>query len=105
MPTKEQVEEHELTHLPFSPWCPDCVQGQAHAVAHKRQNRGDQRIPTISFDYGFATELTKQEGTHIDKREELKVLVVKGERTRTLCARGGAEGDRLGRSEASGEGR
>ena len=52
----------------------------------KRQDRGDQRIPTISFDYGFATELTKQEGTHIDKREELKVLVVKDERTRTLFA-------------------
>ena len=47
---------------------------------------GDQRIPTISFDYGFATELTKQESTQADKREELKVLMVKDERTRTLFA-------------------
>ena len=59
---------------------------QAQAVAHKRQDQGDQRIPTISLDYGFATELTKQEDTHIDKREELEVSVVKDERTRTLFA-------------------
>ena len=60
--------------------------GQAQAVAPKRQDRGDERIPPISFDCGFATELTKQEGTQVDKREELKVLVVEDERTRTLFA-------------------
>ena len=85
-PTKQQVEEHELALLPFRPWCPDSVQGQAQGAAHRRQDRGDQRIPTISFDHGSATELTKQEGTQGDKREELRVLVVKDERTKTLFA-------------------
>ena len=47
---------------------------------------GRKRIPTISFDLRFAADLTKQEGTQGDKREELKVSVVKDERTRTLFA-------------------
>ena len=60
--------------------------GAGPSSRSQRKGRGDQRIPTISFDYGFATELTKQEDTHIDKREELNVSVVKDERTRTLFA-------------------
>ena len=83
-PTKQQVEEHELALLPFRPWCQTLSRGRPKGTAHRRQDRGDERIPTISFDRGSATELTKQEGTQGDKREELRVLVVKDKRTKTL---------------------
>ena len=111
-PTPQQIAEHELTHLPFRSWCPDCVRGKAQANPHLRREdrRVDQSIPTISFDYGFASESSKRrqeerkdeeeerrlfgpmmnEEENVDgdrsreDRDVLKVLVVKDERSRTL---------------------
>ena len=28
-PSKEDVEEHMINHIPFMPWCPHCVRGAA----------------------------------------------------------------------------
>ena len=52
-PTKEEVEEHNLTHLPFRNWCPICVAARAREDAHRTAadlHRRDGH-PTIGIDY------------------------------------------------------
>ena len=51
-PSKEEVELHNKTHLPYRSWCPHCVRGKARRRAHKRKRR-DVRggVPVISVDY------------------------------------------------------
>ena len=38
-PSKEDVEEHCLTHLPFRSWRKHCVRGKSKSGAHKKKER------------------------------------------------------------------
>ena len=44
---------HNLTHMPFQPWCTSCVKGKAQAEPHKRTERTieDSELPVIQCDY------------------------------------------------------
>ena len=46
-------EPHNLTHIPFQPWCTSCVKGKAQAEPHKRTERiiEDSELPVIQCDY------------------------------------------------------
>ena len=35
-PSEFDKQEHNLTHIPFQPWCTSCVKGKAQADPHKR---------------------------------------------------------------------
>ena len=54
-PTEKEVNEHNLTHLPFRTWCAHCIRGKAKNPPHKRQkeNEREKRTPVISADYCF----------------------------------------------------
>ena len=52
-PTRKEVDHHNITHLPFRPWCPSCVIGQAKDKSHKRDVVDDKSVDEIVFDYGF----------------------------------------------------
>ena len=30
LPSEKDVQEHQVTHLPFRSWCPHCVKGRAY---------------------------------------------------------------------------
>ena len=50
-PSKEEVEEHNITHIPFRDWCPHCIRGKAKRRAHRKKIREpSQGIPVISLD-------------------------------------------------------
>ena len=51
-PSKEEVEQHMVTHLPFRDWCPHCVRGKSGSKPHK-SNQGVHEIPTVAVDYMF----------------------------------------------------
>ena len=36
-PSKEEVELHNKTHLPYRSWCPHCVRGKARGRAQRRK--------------------------------------------------------------------
>ena len=38
MPTEEEVKTHNVSHLPFRDWCPDCVAGRAKDWRNKQRN-------------------------------------------------------------------
>ena len=54
-PTRQQVEEHELTHMPYKVWCKHCVKTRGLNDPHrtlKHHFKGDV-CPMISMDFGF----------------------------------------------------
>ena len=53
-PTPEARRQHESTHLPYAPWCEVCVAHKARDNAHHPTDPAE-RIPTISFDFGFSS--------------------------------------------------
>ena len=44
LPTPEEVDTHNLTHLPCRSWCPHCVRGKGKTMDHRRAGR-DKFIP------------------------------------------------------------
>ena len=54
-PTVKEVEEHNLTHMPFRNWCIFCVKGKAKDDPHRRKvkQEEEQDIPIVSIDYMF----------------------------------------------------
>ena len=61
-PTRQDILEHNLTHIPFRPWCPHCVRGQAKAALHYSQDpERTPGVPTIAFDYAAMGDKRKDE--------------------------------------------
>lgn len=59
-PTQKEIDEHNVTHLPFRAWCTACVTGAAKDRPHYRDS-GCAKMDTIVFDYGFlGTDDAKQ---------------------------------------------
>ena len=53
-PSKQEVEEHMMTHIPFRDWCPHCVRGKSKAAPHRKRKEGEEEeVPVISVDYMF----------------------------------------------------
>ena len=53
-PTKEEVRKHNVSHLPFRSWCPQCVAGRGNDDPHKdRAEHEGGRGPEVHFDYAF----------------------------------------------------
>ena len=53
LPTKEEVEKHNLIHLPYRDWCPICVKANNREMDHEKDNGKDRKLPEYSFDYCF----------------------------------------------------
>ena len=41
LPSKEEVDEHNLTHLPFRNWCHHCIKGTGRSADHRTHQRED----------------------------------------------------------------
>ena len=52
-PTRQQLAEHRITHVPFRSWCKWCVMGRARGTPHAPS--GGSAIPIIGLDYFFIT--------------------------------------------------
>ena len=68
-PSQAEIELHRITHLPFQPWCLECVKGKATGTKHSRHGR-HQAIARVGLDYFF---LTGPEGT-MCRRQDLVSL-------------------------------
>ncbi len=57
-PTDEERKAHELCHLPFQPWCLQCIGGKAKEDPHYRQLDDDtenDKPCVVQMDYCFMT--------------------------------------------------
>ncbi len=42
MPSMEEYEHHQLTHMPYRTWCPICSKGRGKKMQHRRQGEGQR---------------------------------------------------------------
>ena len=65
-PGRKEVDEHQITHVPFRAWCDTCVSGRGLVAPHKRRNPLDdaerEQCAKVSFDWTF---LRDQEGAEL----------------------------------------
>ena len=54
-PTPQEVDEHNVTHMPYRAWCRHCVAGRGKEDPHRRvkQESKEAGIPVSSVDYCF----------------------------------------------------
>ena len=52
-PTAEEIELHEVAHVPFRSWCKFCIMGKGVASAHHIGASTDSLVPIIIVDYAF----------------------------------------------------
>eukprot|EP00435_Cladocopium_sp_Y103_P040755 s116_g11.t1 len=81
LPSQSEIDEHNVTHVPFRAWCPFCIRGRGLSSGHfsRRSEAEEQQVPTISVDYMFlGDESTRDTG--------LPVLVVRDRRTKAVWA-------------------
>ena len=92
-PEQEEVDLHNLTHLPFAPWCEHCVATRAKENAHKKSElvRDPTEEPsksTVAFDFAYTATSTSE-------APSLVTLVACDSWSKTFCTvpverRGGA---------------
>ena len=80
-PSRQEVLEHELTHLPFRAWCQHCVAARANDMQHrmdKLQQTGT--VPVIGVDCCFMNK------THSDLTtvSSITTPVVKDKRSKHI---------------------
>ena len=52
-PTREEIEYHNITHLPFRNWCDHCVKGKGVSNPHLKSSPQVKLIGGLHFDYWF----------------------------------------------------
>ena len=52
-PSRQEIEDHMATHMPFRSWCPFCVAGKAVSSGHHRKLEGPGMVSVVSIDYAF----------------------------------------------------
>ena len=54
IPSKQEIAEHQTTHLPRRNWCEDCNNGAIVATQHVQRSEYENRaVPVIAMDYAF----------------------------------------------------
>eukprot|EP00971_Amphidinium_carterae_P249371 4949954-Amphidinium_carterae.2 len=51
LPTQQEIEEHNITHLPYRDWCKHFVQGKSRSQHHQRGGLTKQSITQIDYAY------------------------------------------------------
>jgi hypothetical protein len=52
-PTRQEVEQHEATHLPYRSWCPVCIAGRRENAPRKSLSEEERSVPEVGMDYCF----------------------------------------------------
>ena len=61
MPSKEEKDRHELTHINYRSWCPHCVFGRRNNTAHRSASSGKRNLPLFCADYCFIRDIDDPE--------------------------------------------
>ena len=78
-PSKQELEEHRIDHIPYRSWCPYCVRGRGTGAQHRRIKE-ESSIPVFGFDYLHGAQRVDEGG------EVVKILVAKCHLTKCLFA-------------------
>ena len=56
-PSTEEIDMHNLTHLPYRSWCPHCVATKKPNIKHST-SRTESTIPLLVADYCYLRRLS-----------------------------------------------
>ena len=61
VPSKEEYDRHQLTHIPYRSWCPHCIRGRGKNAAHQKLDKEIERaVPRLCVDYAFLGQRATQ---------------------------------------------
>ena len=63
-PSKQERELHNMTHIPFQPWCVVCQEAKGRASQHKKQ-KTSTKTSKIQLDYAYIRQPQDKEPTTI----------------------------------------
>ena len=93
LPTAEQIEEHNCTHLPFRDWCSFCIMGRGRGNQHKRNQGHESSVPVVGLDYFFISKGGMKKRSELDQEltpegdAQVEEARRKGELIKCLLAR------------------
>ena len=53
LPNQTEVDEHNLTHLPYRNWCPICIKAKGRDMDHRSATNKERGLSEYCFDYCF----------------------------------------------------
>ena len=75
-PSQQEVDRHNLTHLPYRTWCAHCVKGKAVGSPHRNVKReGEKSVPTVVTDYMYLN--AQEENKDGEDIKDMPVLTMK----------------------------
>ena len=78
-PSRQEVLEHELTHLPFRAWCPYCVAARGKDMKHAVDKwKEPNALPVVAVDYAFMNKTKEDNSTS----SSITTLVVKDQKSK-----------------------
>jgi hypothetical protein len=77
-PTAREIEEHNVSHIPFRSWCVNCVKGKAVSAGHYKV-REEGQVPKVHMDWCWMCP--REEG-----ERGMPILVVRDGRSRMIMA-------------------
>ncbi len=70
-PTREEWDQHAITHTPYRAWCPHCLKSRAREDKHVVQTEVRQSN-IVSLDYGFTDDV----GENVEERGKSGTLMI-----------------------------
>ena len=61
-PTRQEMEEHALTHMPYRSWCLICAKAKGKQDAYKQQH---SKQPVIQIDFGYLKTSTDEQSVAV----------------------------------------
>ena len=80
-PSQQEIEDHNVNHLPFRSWCKHCIRGKSKAHAHRVNDSRISDVPIVSIDYMFMHKRQKGE-----EEKGMPHLVMKDRQSKTIKA-------------------
>ena len=79
LPSPAEVEQHDLTHVPYRNWCRHCVRGRGKEAAHKKMaDKMEREMAEFHCDFCFPGDE--------DNKKNLIVLVMRERSSRMTVA-------------------
>eukprot|EP00971_Amphidinium_carterae_P041272 810416-Amphidinium_carterae.1 len=79
-PTKQEQEQHRITHMPYKSWCPICVKAKGQSVHHRRGALKEESFIQLDYAYTRSSIPTWQ----VDNEPAIKQLAEEAARELTI---------------------
>ena len=85
-PSAEERARHEVTHLPYQPWCAWCVMEKGRAKPHLQQPMESVKVPEFEIDFCYLLQDPKRRHQPGDQARATTLVMVDVAAQNPLCA-------------------